>query len=57
MQVSIPAKMSSLFQPLDFHINQPFGSHLKWTLLKKPSLTQICEWILAAWDITSNDLL
>lgn len=25
--------------------------------LKKPSLTLICEWILAAWTLISNDLV
>ncbi|KAJ9581650.1 hypothetical protein L9F63_023167 [Diploptera punctata] len=25
--------------------------------LKKPSLTQICEWIVAAWDLIPQDMV
>ncbi|KAJ9578835.1 hypothetical protein L9F63_004939 [Diploptera punctata] len=25
--------------------------------LKKPSLTQICEWIVAAWDLMPQDMV
>lgn len=64
--------MTSLLQSLDVCINEPFKAHLKrfyseWLAntacertymgrLKQPSLTSICEWILALRDLTPNDL-
>lgn len=72
-QVCIPGGMTSLLQPLDVCINRPFKAHLKhfyleWMAttvhettptgrLKKPTLTLICDWILAAWNLIPNDLV
>ncbi|PNF29643.1 hypothetical protein B7P43_G16388 [Cryptotermes secundus] len=70
--VVIPGGMTGMLQPLDESINRPFKSHLRrfyrdWRCgstemtptgrLKKPSLSQMCEWIVAAWNTIPEEMV
>lgn len=71
--VVIPGGMTSKLQVLDVCINKPFKDNLRllyseWLLagnhaltptgkIKKPSVTVLCQWIKAAWDKVSPEVI
>jgi hypothetical protein len=61
-----------MLQPLDVVINQPFKAHIRcsyseWAQkthemtppghLKRATLTEMCRWILKAWQSISQDMI
>ncbi|PSN51250.1 Pogo transposable element with KRAB domain protein [Blattella germanica] len=70
--VVIPGGMTGMLQPLDVSFNRPFKTHLQrsyreWRCsstemtptgrLKKPSLPQMCEWIVSAGNSISEEMV
>jgi hypothetical protein len=72
--VIIPGGLTSILQVLDVVINKPFKDSLRklyedWLIngnhtltkrgnLKKPTVTNLCQWILQAWeDINPNTII
>lgn len=69
--VVIPGGMTSKLQVLDVVVNKPFKDNIRklysdWLLnkdhpltpsgkIKKPSVTLLCEWILASWSTISSE--
>ena len=69
--VVIPRGMTSKLQVLDVVVNKPFKDNIRklysdWLLnkdhpltpsgkIKKPSVTLLCEWILASWSTISSE--
>jgi hypothetical protein len=69
--VTIPEGMTGILQPLDV-INRPFKGHIQhsyseWAqetqkttptgCLKRATLTEMCQWILEAWQSISQDMI
>ncbi|PSN36215.1 hypothetical protein C0J52_07293 [Blattella germanica] len=70
--VVIPGGMTGMLQPLDVSVNRPFKTHLRrlyreWRCsstemtptgrLKKPSLPQMCEWIVSVWNSIPEEMV